>query len=453
MYKYLMICQEIENKIKNNEYRQGERLPSLRQLMVEYNCSQWIAKKCYEELEKRHVVYSKQQSGYYVADSLNPLPVIENEFALHTGNPIVSLTSLSDAKHCLSIAIDHYSHSSLNMTLHGVESLRLLLPEFLSRFGIYTKVNQIYPIQGIMQILSFLTTYSFSDRKEYILIEEPTYSYYIEFLKQIKVPVVSVHRDENGINLDELESIFQNYKIKFFYIVPRNHNPLGTTLNSYTRQSIAKLAQKYNILIVEDDYFMHCSSSPRYLPIYYYMEGKKCLYLTSFSKIIPYIRIGICVVPEMMLDIFEKIIHEAYYYSYQLPSLISQATLESYIRSGLYDKQTQSIIHFLKDNYDIIKKHKEKWDACIAKIISDFSGYYVSVLIHKDIPISKLQEKLKRHRVFVARNERCFYLPDDDNHSIRLSLARILPSDLDKALELIYEVLNQLYIESREASK
>ena len=87
--------------------------------------------------------------------------------------------------------------------------------------------------------------------------------------------------------------------------MPRNHNPLGTNLNTKTRQQIVQLALKYNVIIIEDDYFSPAFHTPHYLPIHYYMAGQNCIYLTSFSKTIPHLRIGICVI-DLLLNLFLK---------------------------------------------------------------------------------------------------------------------------------------------------
>lgn len=448
MYKYHTIAKDIENKIKNQEYQQGDKLPSIRQLMQIYKCSRWIAVKAYEELEKKHLVYAKKQSGYYVADGFLKTSDQQDIYSMHTGNPIVSATSLQDAKHCLSIAIDQYS-SSLNISLEGVDSLREILPDFLSNMCIYTKKENIYLIQGITQMLSFFSTHTFFQSKKYILIEEPTYSYYVQFLKNMQIPTLTISRSSQGIDLKELERLFQNYPIKFFYITPRNHNPLGTTLDTKTRQAIARLALEYNIYIIEDDYFGHCSSTPRYLPLYYYMEGKNCIYLTSFSKTIPYIRIGICVIPSHFQEIFHEIIDTSYYYSYQLPSLISQATLESYIRSSLYQKQVTNLLQVLKKDYQIIRMHIKKWNQAIATLSTSYSGYYVTVYINFPIDLDKLEHVLLKYSLKVARNERCYYNKTKEN-TIRLSLARINSHDLDQALTILYREIQNMYLRGKE---
>src|SRR5699024_2914936 len=154
-------------------------------------------------LQKAHLIYVKAQSGYYVASNNMPFFQESEQIRLDTGNPAVSLTSLYDAKHCMSLAIEHYSESSLDVSIEGVHSLRQLLPGFLAESGIYARLEDIYLVQGITQMLSFLSETTFPNQGEYILIEEPTYSYYVQFLKEQGLPVLTITRDALGIDLKE----------------------------------------------------------------------------------------------------------------------------------------------------------------------------------------------------------------------------------------------------------
>lgn len=76
------------------------------------------------------------------------------------------------------------------------------------------------------------------------------------------------------IDLKYLKYLFRECDIIFFYIIPRNHNTLGMVLENCTYQEIVRLALKYNVYIIEDDYFGHCSSTPRFLLVFYYGGGK-----------------------------------------------------------------------------------------------------------------------------------------------------------------------------------
>lgn len=440
MTKYERLAQSLEQDIMQQVYKQGERLPSIGTMAKKQGCSKETVIKAYQLLIHQHLIYAKAQSGYYVLGS--PILPISNtkEFSLETGNPAIKATSLEDAKHCLSLAIEEYRESSLNLSLQGVQSLRQTLADFFLDMGIYTQESSIYLIQGVTQMLSFLSAIDFPNQHTYILIEEPTYSYYVQFLKSQSLPVLTITRDENGIDLIQLQYLFQHYDIKFFYTIPRNHNPLGTTYSTFMRQKIAQLALKYNVYIIEDDYFGHCSSTSHYLPLYYYMEGQNCIYLTSFSKTIPYLRIGAAIIHKDFKNTFEKLSHQSYYYSYQLPSLISQATLESYIKSSLYKKQTQQLQNHLKKDYQIIKKVTQNWDSQLIQVISSYSGYYLTIQCLVDINLDLFQTRLQQKHIKIARNERCFYDPSHFHPSIRLSLARIDSHDLKEALQIFYQV-------------
>ena len=443
MKKYEEIAKIIENKILNLEYVQGEKLPSIRKIMNIYQCSKSTAIKAYETLIEKHLIFVKKQSGFYVADTAIKPIYVDDGYLLNTGNPIVSATSLVDAKHCLSIAIEQYSQSSLNISLQGVESLIDILPNFLEELCVYAKRENIFLIQGITQMLSFLSSSDFFKDKEYILIEEPTYSYYVDFLKSLDIPTLTITRDKDGINLEELEYLFKTKSIKFFYTIPRNHNPLGTTLNTQTRKKIAELAIKYNVYIVEYDYFGHCSSTPRYLPIYYYTGGHHCIYLTSFTKTIPYIRIGICAIPSSFKEAYNILIRKSYYFSYQLPSLISQATLESYLISSLYNKQVQRLQHQLNEHHKMMNYISKQWDHNIAEIIGGQSGYYFTIKINKDLNLDTLEHQLKQYKILIKRTENCFYNIKNFNYSIRISIARVEPKQLKEALNIIYKTIEQ----------
>ena len=66
MYKYLHVLNNIENMIQNGEIKEGKKLPSIRTLVTQYECNKATVIRAFHELEKRHIIYSVPQSGYYV---------------------------------------------------------------------------------------------------------------------------------------------------------------------------------------------------------------------------------------------------------------------------------------------------------------------------------------------------------------------------------------------------
>jgi DNA-binding GntR family transcriptional regulator len=66
MYKYLSLVNELETMIQTNQYETGAKLPSIRVLSEQYQCSVNTVIKAFQELEQQDLVYAIPQSGYYV---------------------------------------------------------------------------------------------------------------------------------------------------------------------------------------------------------------------------------------------------------------------------------------------------------------------------------------------------------------------------------------------------
>lgn len=63
--------------------------------------------------------------------------------------------------------------------------------------------------------------------------------------------------DGNGMRPEELEKTIislrqQNFTIKFIYLIPDFQNPAGITIPESARMKIIDIAEKYDLLIIED---------------------------------------------------------------------------------------------------------------------------------------------------------------------------------------------------------
>lgn len=447
MRLYEQIAEDIKKYIVSNNIFQGHKLPSITKLCERYNCSKGTVIKAYDKLCKEHIVYSSPQRGFFVADNLMYISKENSDiYDLSTGNPLVSNIPVGDIQHCLNSAVKLYSNISLAGGSRGVPSVLKILPDLLAKSDVYCNNKNIYISQGVLQVLTLLSKMPFPNGNDTILIEEPSYVYYINFLKDHNIKVKTIKRDENGIDLKELEEIFKNNKIKFFYTISRSHNPLGTYYSLKTRKTIARLAEKYGVYIVEDDYFSDLCNLSHYSPVYYYSELKNCIYLKSYSKTIPYIRIGVAVIPDTLIDTYEKWIDYSYYYSYYMPSLVSQATFESYIKSNIYEKHTTILAENIKGLLRTFRKVTSKWDKDIVKVIGGTSGYYSTLVLNENINCDTLIENLKKRNVFVSSNVEAYYNKDRFDNSIRISSARLDINELKIVLNIIYEEILRLVI-------
>ena len=439
MTKYERLAQSLEQDIMQQIYKQGERLPSIGTMAKKQGCSKETVIKAYQLLIHQHLIYAKAQSGYYALGS--PILPISNtkEFSLETGNPAIKATSLEDAKHCLSLAIEEYRESSLNLSLQGVQSLRQTLADFFFDMGIYTQESSIYLIQGVTQMLSFLSAIDFPNQHTYILIEEPTYSYYVQFLKSQSLPVLTIARDENGIDLTQLQYLFQHYDIKFFYTIPRNHNPLGTTYSTSMRQKIAQLALKYNVYIIEDDYDSEFRMRGKPLsPLFQIDQNEHVIYMNTFSKTLaPSFRISYMILPPHLVQIFQQ---KLGFYTCSVSSF-EQIILAEFIQNHHFEKHINRMRNYYKSIRDefLLQLSQSPLYKQIT-ITEENSGLHF--LLHFSLPYSdnfilKRAQDLGINMSMLSQ----FYDQPFDSHTIVINYSGLSIEDIPLAVQLLCQLL------------
>ncbi len=68
-FQYQQLAQQLAQKIYSGELAAGQRLYALRQFSQQHQISLNTAKRCYELLEAKGLIYVKEKSGYFVQSS------------------------------------------------------------------------------------------------------------------------------------------------------------------------------------------------------------------------------------------------------------------------------------------------------------------------------------------------------------------------------------------------
>lgn len=443
MRKYMDILSDLESKIGGGQYRPGQKLPSIREAVKSYGCSTSTIVRAYAELEKRHAIYSMPQSGYYVVGT-------QDEPAGGDANPTIDFTSPSpdvgvfpylDFQHCLNKAIDTYKHQLFTYgDSQGLDKLRQTLEAHLAGDQVFAKAERIVVTSGAQQALDILAKMPFPNGKPAILVEQPSYDIYLRFLETEGIPVYGIARTAEGIDLQKLEEWFKRGEVKFFYTMPRYHNPLGTTYNGETRKAIAGLADRYGVYVVEDDYMADLGEDRGFDPIYAYSRADRVVYVKSFSKIVfPGLRLGAAVLPERLLETFRR------YKRYADTSLLSQAALEVYIKNGMYErhkrKMSSQYAERMRALNEALERHNE---AGRIRVPAVRSGVYLPLMLPKAVNLERLLRRLAARRVLAVSGKR-FYLADslEKEKFVRLSVSRTRPEQIEEGVRTIMEEIGR----------
>ena len=340
--KYQRIVDKITKDIKEGKLATGQKIPSVRKLAERYHCSKDTAQKALIELKYQKYIYAVPKSGYYVLENAQEekqdleLPVRDDRHQAYEDFRLCVNETLIGRENYL---FNYYPQQE------GLEDLRRSVQKLMLDSAVYASRDQLVLTSGTQQALYILSQIEFPNQKERILVEQPTYHRINDLLLAQKLPYETIERTPQGINLQELERIFQSGKIKFFYTIPRFHYPLG---HSYTRQDkeeILRLAQLYDVYIVEDDYLSDFDSR-RELTFHYLDNSQRVIYIKSFStSLFPALRITALLLPPQIQKTFIAYKSAVDYDS----NLIMQKALSLYIDSLMFEKNRLALLHLQEE--------------------------------------------------------------------------------------------------------
>lgn len=444
MVKYMEIARDILNAVQAGQLAASDKLPSIIQQAKSYDCSRGTVVRAYQFLMERNIVYVKNKSGYYIA-AVPSVQCQEEGYHLESGNPMVGAFPLSYAKQSLSLALDEYHLESLDIGHDGVPSVIHMLSEKLADSFIYTDSDGLYLTMGIQGVMYTLCKMPFPNKRKNILLEEPGYAFVIDLMKAYQDgKIFTIRRTVDGYDLKELERIFAEKEIKFFYLTPRNHNPLGTSLSSQQRKKIIALAQKYDVYLAEDDYFMDAFYIPNYEPLYYLSGGDHCIYLGSFTKILPYLRIGFTIMPPELQNIYVDTVNYLMMFGYYIPPLISQTMLGVLLSNNSFEISKNLLRHDLRDKIDTVQKYTQNWPEHLLHY-TGYHGYYASIRLNPLIPVEQFIEDLEKQNIYVRSNLSSFFHEEYFDNSLRVSLAKISSEEIPEIYPIFLKTAESFY--------
>lgn len=130
-----------------------------------------------------------------------------------------------------------------------------------------------------------------------VLCETPSFSGSMNTFLSYNANLVPCRMDEEGMDLNDLESKLKTEKnVKAIYTIPTFQNPSGRTLSAPRRKAMLELAQKYDVVIIEDDPYSELRYSGDPVPTIKSMDQDgRVIYCGSYSKVFaPGIRVGFC---------------------------------------------------------------------------------------------------------------------------------------------------------------
>ena len=336
MFKYQEVSLQIRQQIEEGIYKKGDRLPSIREMIQQYDCNKDTILKALYLLKEESLIYPVEKSGYYVLKNRAP---VRNTTKIGLPNPMQF--PIEDFRKCLneSVMASYEGASSQKESIRGDRELIEAMVPLLESYGVYAKESQLSITTGTQQALYILLQLIGTGG---LLLEQPTYSRMNQLVKELGIPYQMIEREQtqDTISLEKLEQIFQSGTIRYFYTISRFHNPLGMSYPDSVKKKIVELAEKYQVYIIEDDYMADYERGTA-TPLHYFDTNERVIYVKSFSSILfSAFKMGIVVLPNALIKEFEKRKQLLDFDS----NLLMQKTLALFIQNGLFEKHRQKMV-------------------------------------------------------------------------------------------------------------
>jgi 2-aminoadipate transaminase len=177
------------------------------------------------------------------------------------------------------------------------------------------------------------------DSGDLVFVEGPTYLGAIMAFQSFEANVREVLMDDQGLDVDRLETAIVEYgRPKFLYTIPDHQNPAGVTLAHDRRERLVEVARHHGFLLVEDVAYRELGFGGDRLPSLWSLAPDVVVQTGTFSKtFIPGVRLGWGAGPP---EIVASMVW-AKQNTDQCATALGQRLLEEYGRAGGLEEQAR----------------------------------------------------------------------------------------------------------------
>ncbi len=324
---HVQIAEKIIEEIQYGRFVPGTVLPGTREFSNRLNINRKTVVQAYDTLVAQGWLTTENKRGTFVSG---------RTFALshHTKHPKPAAIKLAKRPHQLPEAL--IQSTSLNKKHDGydlsedIPDSRLLPFEALSRAmrrvlvsgvrhnklhyqdaagakilreavmqmvnleqGLYAELGQVCITRG-SQMAVHLAAKLLVGQDDCVAVEALCNPLVNEMFVGMGAKVLRVKHDHEGVDLESFETLCINHPVRVLYVSPQHQIPTGAVMSMENRKGLLKLAEKYDVVIIEDDSHGNFCFGPQITPPLASLDKSgRVIYIGSLSRLLaPGLRLG-----------------------------------------------------------------------------------------------------------------------------------------------------------------
>jgi 2-aminoadipate transaminase len=309
--------------------------------------------------------------------------------------------------------------------------------------GLILQRPQLMLTGGSAQALDHLCTL-FSTLGDIILVEAPTYHETIQLFRDHGLLPLQISTDEGGLQVEALADRLQTLgrrgeRARFLYTIPNFQNPSGITLAADRRQAVLDLAERYGLLVIEDDVYRDLHYGGTVPPSLFELDGgQRVLRIGSFSKILaPGVRMGWLMGPEGLID---RLIGSGLRCMGGGANPLMAHILATYCQQGLLATHIQRLR----------RVYSERRDAMLAALANHMpdgvhwtrpsGGFFVWMSLPHPLRAAAIAAQATQAKLLIPAGDP-FFAESPTGQYLRLAFSYVSPDKIEAGIRVLAQVL------------
>src|SRR6202451_4265587 len=396
---YVQLRDQLRALVHSGELRSGDRTPASRELAGQLGVHRTTVANAYAELESEGLISGHVGRGTYICGSpvkqFSPPPrtngnggsmrwealfaddrgeeslsrmmpeVPPGAIAFTVARPEAEYFPLEEFRRCANDVLRRDGGRILQLgPTDGYAPLRRELIELFRSEGLVVRGEQLLISDGCQQAID-LVCKAFLRPGDSVALENRGYPGAIAIFAGARVRTLAVGVETDpartghvGLDVDNLETVLLQNRVKFLLITPDFHNPTGTVLPLAERRRLLELAAHYQVPVIEDGIYARLRLRGNPIPSLKRLDTSgSVVHIDSFSKIaFPGLRVGWCIGPESAIERLRLVKQSTDLHTDQF----SQATLAEYVRRGLLTRHIAKMRKVYQSRLEAMEEALEK---------------------------------------------------------------------------------------------
>ncbi|SDQ71404.1 DNA-binding transcriptional regulator, MocR family, contains an aminotransferase domain [Pseudovibrio sp. Tun.PSC04-5.I4] len=362
--KYLGVAKVLEQDILSGRLVEGDKLPPQRELAYQLGVTLGTITRAYAEAERKKLVRGETGRGTFVAKTASahsPLMLMPKASGIQSLDLARNL-GLAHLNPDLSQMLVELSADPLVNTLNeygpseGTGYHREIGAQFLQEFyGAPARADQTLVTCGAQHGIQVAFQALFN-RGDAIAVDAMIYPPILSLLPTLGLQIVPIEPERDALgnmramSAEALEGACSKHTIRGVFFIPNAQNPTTHTMTSTERRKLAQVAEKYNLMVIEDDPYTPFLSS--HAESFLELVPDRTVLIGSSSKAMsPGLRVGYVHVPHPVKTAFANAIGESTW----MASPLNVEIVSRWITTGELQATLMRKREVLKERFHLLK--------------------------------------------------------------------------------------------------